>query len=53
MRTWDVSLDPRPLREWASVADQSPYVLEDGVLMLRSLVLRVGIASPLRGSPSS
>ena len=38
VRTWDVSLDKRSMQDWASVANLLPYVLEDGVLMLRSAV---------------
>jgi WD40 repeat protein len=46
VRTWDVGLDHRSLRDWANVASQSPYVLEDGVLTPRSF------ASPTPASPA-
>jgi hypothetical protein len=37
VRAWDVALDWRPIAEWSGVADSSPYVIKDGVLMLRSI----------------
>jgi WD40 repeat protein len=37
VRAWDVALDQRPINEWLNSADRSPYVLKDGVLMLRSI----------------
>lgn len=35
VRMWDVALDLRPVSEWATVANQSPYILKNGVLTLR------------------
>jgi WD40 repeat protein len=40
VQRWDVSFDARSLHEWMDVAGKSPYVLEGGVLTLRSLVRR-------------
>jgi WD40 repeat protein len=36
VRTWDVALDTRSLKQWSDVAGRSPYVYWRGVLMLRS-----------------
>ena len=36
-RVWNVRLDTGPLADWASVADRSPFVLDEhGVLVRRS-----------------
>jgi WD40 repeat protein len=47
VRTWDVSLDPGSFEDWSRIAARSPYVLRDGVLILRSLASEVGSPAPL------
>jgi len=46
VRTWDVALDTRPPEEWATVANQSPYILKDGVLTASSARTRCGAVGP-------
>src|SRR6185503_5079219 len=49
VRTWDVSLAlPPPFLDWWSVADRSPYVLKDGVLVQRSDATSVDVGKPRR-----
>lgn len=53
VRTWDVSLDRRSLQDWSNVAEKSPYVIKDGVLMLRSIAASAALATPGRVRPPS
>lgn len=54
VRAWDVALDRRPIAEWSDVADRSPYVVKDGVLMLRSIATSAdSTARRVRLKPSS
>ena len=54
LRTWDVSLALRPpFLDWSKIADKSPYVLEDGVLIQRSDARGVDAGKPRRSRPPS
>jgi WD40 repeat protein len=48
MRGWDVSLDMRTVQDWSNIADRGPFVVKNGVLVLRSVASRAERTGPAR-----